>query len=86
MQKGIKHTIKTNSAYYLTLTVVDWVDVFMRKNHRDAVIESFKVQLAGLQIQRSRENSRVSIFLTPYRRMFSANSFSKFIIMPFSLI
>jgi hypothetical protein len=38
MQKGIKHTIKTNSAYYLTLTVVDWVDVFMRKNHRDAVI------------------------------------------------
>lgn len=42
MQKGIKHTIKTNSAYYLTLTVVDWVDVFMRKNHRDAVIESFK--------------------------------------------
>jgi hypothetical protein len=35
MQKGIKHTIKTNSAYYLTLTVVDWVDVFMRKNPSD---------------------------------------------------
>jgi REP element-mobilizing transposase RayT len=42
MHTGVKHTIKTNRAYYLTLTIVDWVDVFTRKNHRDAVIESFK--------------------------------------------
>jgi len=42
MQKSIKHTIKTNQAYFLTLTVVNWVDVFSRKNHRDAIIESIK--------------------------------------------
>lgn len=42
MQQGQKQTIKTNRAYFLTLTIVDWVDVFTRKNHRDAVIESFK--------------------------------------------
>jgi REP element-mobilizing transposase RayT len=42
MQQGQNQTIKTNRAYFLTLTIVDWVDVFTRKNHRDAVIESFK--------------------------------------------
>lgn len=43
-----------NSAgfYYLTLQVVDWVDVFTRKNHRDTVIESLKFcrEKKGLQI------------------------------------
>lgn len=42
MQQGQKHTIKTDRAYYLTLTVVGWVDVFTRKNHRDVIIESLK--------------------------------------------
>src|ERR1700748_2180991 len=28
--------------YFLTLTVVDWVDVFSRKGYRDIVIDSLK--------------------------------------------
>lgn len=27
-------------AYFLTLTVVDWIDVFTRKNHKDAILKS----------------------------------------------
>jgi REP element-mobilizing transposase RayT len=42
MQQPLKHTIKTDNAYFLTLTIVGWVDVFTRKNHRDAIIESLK--------------------------------------------
>lgn len=32
----------TARAYFLTFTVVDWVDVFTRKKYRDIVLESFK--------------------------------------------
>lgn len=42
MKQGEKQNIKTNGAYYLTLTVVNWIDVFTRKNHVDAIIESLK--------------------------------------------
>ncbi len=42
MRPSVKQTIKTDKAYFLTLTVVNWVDVFSRKHHRDAIIESIK--------------------------------------------
>ncbi len=42
MRSSVKHTIKTDKAYYLTMTVVNWVDVFSRKSHRDAIIDSLK--------------------------------------------
>ncbi len=42
MKQGVKQTIKTDRAYALTLTVEKWVDVFTRKNHRDALIESLR--------------------------------------------
>lgn len=42
MQQGLKQNIKTDKAYFLTLTVVNWIDVFTRKNHRDAFIDSLK--------------------------------------------
>ncbi len=42
MQQGVKQNIKTNKAYFLTLTFVNWIDVFTRKNHRDAIIDSLK--------------------------------------------
>ncbi len=32
----------TERAYFLTFTVVDWVDVFTRKIYRDIVLDSFK--------------------------------------------
>ena len=37
-----KKNIKTNTSYYLTMTVVDWIDIFTRKNHCDAIIDSLK--------------------------------------------
>lgn len=42
MQRKPKLNLKSDKAYYITLTVVDWADVFTRKNHRDAIIESLK--------------------------------------------
>lgn len=42
MNQGVKQTIKTDKAYFLTMTVVGWVDIFSRKNHRTTIIESLK--------------------------------------------
>jgi hypothetical protein len=56
MQKSVKHTSKTENAYFLTLTVNKWIDVFSRKNHRDTLIESFKY---------CQENKGLVIFSAP---------------------
>jgi putative transposase len=40
MKQGEKLNIKANNAYYITLTVESWIDVFPRKNHAQAVIDS----------------------------------------------
>ena len=52
MEYRKKHNIKENKTYFLTMTVVNWVDVFTRKNHCDAIIESLKYcqKEKGLQI------------------------------------
>ena len=52
MKEGIKHTIKTNGSYFLTLTVVDWADVFTRKNHKQAIIDSLRycIKHKGLNV------------------------------------
>ncbi|MEX1003067.1 MAG: transposase [Crocinitomicaceae bacterium] len=44
--------MKKNSSYYLTLTVVNWIDVFTRKNHKDTIIESLRycIENKGLNI------------------------------------
>ncbi|MEZ4924398.1 MAG: transposase [Crocinitomicaceae bacterium] len=44
--------MKNNSSYFLTLTVVDWIDVFTRKNHKDALIESLRycIKHKGLNV------------------------------------
>ncbi len=40
---GFKYKIYDQSqAYYLTFTVVKWVDVFSRKIYKDIIIESLK--------------------------------------------
>jgi hypothetical protein len=31
MIQGIKHTIKKNTSYYITLTVVEWIDFSLEK-------------------------------------------------------
>jgi len=52
MRSGVKHTIKKNSSYYLTLTVVDWIDVFTRLNHKRAIIDSLRycIKNKGLNV------------------------------------
>ena len=52
MQQGVKHNIKKNTTYYLTLTVVGWVDVFTRNSHKDALIESLRycIKNKGLNV------------------------------------
>ena len=52
MQSGQKQTIKKNSSYYLTLTVVDWIDIFTRKNHKKAIIDSLQycIKNKGLNV------------------------------------
>ena len=42
MKKGVKHNIKKNASYYLTLTVVGWIDIFSRKELRDLLVESLE--------------------------------------------
>lgn len=38
-----KYTIKDqNAAYYLTLTIAGWIDIFTRKLYRDIILESLK--------------------------------------------
>ncbi len=39
---GLKNKISPNNLYYLTTTVIGWVDVFTRTIYRDIVIDSLK--------------------------------------------
>jgi len=39
---GFKYRITNNEIYFLTITVVDWIDVFTRKELAEVVIESLK--------------------------------------------
>ena len=32
----------TDKAYFITLTVVEWIDLFTRPNHKDTIIDSLK--------------------------------------------
>ena len=52
MRQGIKHNIKENKSYYLTMTIVDWVDLFTRKAQRDIFIASLKycIEQKGLNV------------------------------------
>lgn len=52
MKQGIKHTIKENNSYFLTMTIVEWVDIFSRKQLRDIIINALKycITYKGLNI------------------------------------
>ena len=51
-QSGHHYSIKTDYAYFLTMTVVDWIDLFTRKNHKQLIVDSLKYCCLqkGLQI------------------------------------
>ncbi len=37
MKQGQKQKYKNRLSFFLTLTMVNWIDVFTRKNYRDAI-------------------------------------------------
>jgi len=39
---SLKNKIDSNSIYFLTITVVDWVDIFTREDYRQIIIDSLK--------------------------------------------
>jgi len=39
---GFHYRINEGKAHFVTMTVVDWIDIFTRKNHKMAIIESLK--------------------------------------------
>ena len=39
---SIKNKIESNSIYFLTMTVMDWVDIFTREDYRQIIIYSLK--------------------------------------------
>lgn len=49
---GFKYTITSNEKYFLTLTVIDWIDTFTRKELCEVVTDSLKYcqKHKGLQI------------------------------------
>ncbi|OJJ20088.1 transposase [marine bacterium AO1-C] len=49
---GLKNKVSEGYVYYLTLTVVDWVDVFTRPRYKHIIVESLKYcqQHKGLEL------------------------------------
>ena len=44
------YTVKDqNGIYYLTLQIVNWIDLFTRKVYRDILIDSFKYSIENKQ-------------------------------------
>src|SRR3990172_4673715 len=39
---GFHYRINEGKAHFITMTVVDWIDIFTRKNHKMAIVESLK--------------------------------------------
>jgi putative transposase len=49
---GLKNKIAPGSLYFLTMTVVDWVDLFTRPTYKHIIVESLKYcqEKKGLQV------------------------------------
>jgi putative transposase len=50
--QGLHYSIRGDKTYFLTCTVVDWIDVFTRRNHKMAILNALKYcqQNKGLNI------------------------------------
>ena len=40
MGRGLHYSIRKDKPYFLTMTVVEWIDLFTRKNHKELIVES----------------------------------------------
>lgn len=49
---GFHHKINEGMVHFVTMTVVGWIDVFTRENHKMAIVDSLKYcqQTKGLEI------------------------------------
>jgi len=52
MHRSVKQNIKDNGTYFLTMTVVDWLDVFTRKTEANIIIDalSYCIHNKGLNL------------------------------------
>lgn len=39
---GFHYKIEEGKVHFVTLTVVDWIDIFTRENHKMAIVDSLK--------------------------------------------
>lgn len=42
MRSGLHYSIRKDKSYFLTMTIVEWIDLFTRKNHKELIVESLK--------------------------------------------
>ena len=42
MGRGLHYNIRKDKSYFMTMTVVDWIDLFTRVNHKQLLIDSLK--------------------------------------------
>ncbi|WP_425392406.1 REP-associated tyrosine transposase [Ekhidna sp.] len=83
---GIKNPINAEGTYFLTLTVVDWVDIFTRPVYKNIIVDSLKYcqKNKGLElfawvlmtnhlhlIARTREGHHLSDFLRDFKKFTS---------------
>jgi REP element-mobilizing transposase RayT len=70
--RGLHYSIRPEKSYFMTMTVVDWIDVFTRLNHKTLMINSLKY---------CQENMGLNIFawcLMPSHLHLIANTSSAF--------
>ena len=42
MGRGLHYNIRKDKSYLMTMTIVDWIDLFTRVNHKQLLIDSLK--------------------------------------------
>ena len=58
--RGLHYNIRKDKSYFMTITVVDWIDLFTRVNHKQLLIDSLKFTSKALidQIANEPESRR----------------------------
>jgi REP element-mobilizing transposase RayT len=42
MGRGLHYNIRKDKTYFMTMTIVDWIDLFTRVNHKNLIVELLK--------------------------------------------
>ena len=54
MGRGCHYNIYKDKTYFMTMTVIDWIDLFNRVTQKQLIVDSLKFPLAGENCQRFR--------------------------------